>query len=128
MKYPHSRADSIEIFKKAVPQMSRHAAAFNPLSYAIWYEHTAGTNPALSQALAATETDPARSPLSDQDIENLYDTFIVENHGSFGPHYQEELFRTSGRNAAHFITAGRPLPQVLTNQPNADQLWAPCSE
>ncbi len=45
------------------------------------------------------------------------------NHGSFGPHYQEELWRTSGRNAAHFITAGRPLPQVLTNQPNADPLW-----
>ncbi|WP_107482979.1 discoidin domain-containing protein [Streptomyces sp. M41(2017)] len=70
--------------------------------------------------------NPARVdgvPVSDNKARNLYDTFIVENHGSFGPHYQEELFRTSGRNAAHFITAGRPLPQVLTNQPNADQLW-----
>ncbi|MEU1346770.1 discoidin domain-containing protein [Streptomyces sp. NPDC005786] len=54
---------------------------------------------------------------------NLYDTFIVENHNSFGPHYQEELWRTSGRNAAHFIAAGRPLPQVLTAQPNAGPLW-----
>ena len=54
---------------------------------------------------------------------NLYDTFIVENHGSFGPHYQAELWRTSGRNAAHFIAAGRPMPEVLTAQPNADQLW-----
>ncbi|WP_327121879.1 discoidin domain-containing protein [Streptomyces sp. NBC_01341] len=54
---------------------------------------------------------------------NLYDTFIVENHESFGPHYQEELWRTSGRNAAHFITAGRPMPQVLTAQPNAEPLW-----
>ncbi|MFJ4410170.1 discoidin domain-containing protein [Streptomyces sp. NPDC088910] len=54
---------------------------------------------------------------------NLYDSFIVENHGSFGPHYQQELWRTSGRNAVHFITAGRPLPQVLTEQPNAKQLW-----
>ncbi|CAG6390707.1 discoidin domain-containing protein [Streptomyces cocklensis] len=55
--------------------------------------------------------------------QNLYDTFIVENHGSFGPHYQQELWRTSGRNAAHFLTAGRPLPEVLTAQPNAEQLW-----
>jgi hypothetical protein len=55
--------------------------------------------------------------------QNLYDTFIVENHGSFGPHYQQELWRTSGRNSAHFITAGRPLPEVLTSQPNAKQLW-----
>jgi hypothetical protein len=55
--------------------------------------------------------------------QNLYDTFIVENHGSFGPHYQEELWRTSGRNAIHFATAGRPMPQVLTDQPNAGPLW-----
>lgn len=54
---------------------------------------------------------------------NLYGSFIVENHGSFGPHYQEELWRTSGRNAIHFITAGRPLPEVLTSQPNAWPLW-----
>ncbi|MFE9611903.1 discoidin domain-containing protein [Streptomyces sp. NPDC006012] len=62
-------------------------------------------------------------PVSANTARNLYDTFIVENHGSFAPHYQEELWRTSGRNAAHFITAGRPLPQVLTDQPNADALW-----
>lgn len=70
--------------------------------------------------------NPARVdgvPVSDNTARNLYDTFIVENHGSFGPHYQEELWRTSGRNAAHFITAGRPLPEALTNQPNADELW-----
>ncbi|MEV2210370.1 discoidin domain-containing protein [Streptomyces sp. NPDC050997] len=55
--------------------------------------------------------------------QNLYDTFIVENHGSFGPHYQEELWRTSGRNSAHFLAAGRDLPEVLTAQPNAGPLW-----
>lgn len=54
---------------------------------------------------------------------NTYDTFIVENHGSFGPHYQEELWRTSGRNAIHFLLAGRPLPEVITSQPNAERLW-----
>ncbi|MFJ5262262.1 discoidin domain-containing protein [Streptomyces sp. NPDC088387] len=61
--------------------------------------------------------------VSENTAHNVYDTFVVENHGSFGPHYQEELWRTSGRNAAHFVTAGRPLPEVLTNQPNADALW-----
>ncbi|MEV0093901.1 discoidin domain-containing protein [Streptomyces sp. NPDC050738] len=62
-------------------------------------------------------------PVSDNTAQNLYDTFIVENHLSFGPHYQEELWRTSGRNSAHFITADRPLPEVLTHQPNAGPLW-----
>ncbi len=54
---------------------------------------------------------------------NLYDTFLVENHGSFGPHYQCELWRTSARNAVHFLTAARPLPEVLTHQPNGERLW-----
>ncbi|HEY3483563.1 MAG TPA: hypothetical protein VGL02_32250, partial [Streptomyces sp.] len=34
-------------------------------------------------------------PISANTATNLYDTFLVENHGSFGPHYQEELWRTS---------------------------------
>ncbi|MDX8054464.1 discoidin domain-containing protein [Lentzea sp. BCCO 10_0798] len=62
-------------------------------------------------------------PVSANTATNLHDTFIVENHGSFGPHYQEELWRTSGRNAVHFLLAGRPLPEVLTKQPNGELLW-----
>ncbi|MFJ4831826.1 discoidin domain-containing protein [Streptomyces sp. NPDC088747] len=75
---------------------------------------------------AADLANPARVDgvaVSANTAQNLYDTFIVENHGSFGPHYQQELWRTSGRNSAHFLTAGRPLPQVLTAQPNAGLLW-----
>lgn len=62
-------------------------------------------------------------PISSNTAENLYDTFLVENHGSFGPHYQEELWRTSGRNAMHFLLADQPLPEVLTAQPNGEMLW-----
>ncbi|MFD7924179.1 discoidin domain-containing protein [Streptomyces sp. NPDC059740] len=75
---------------------------------------------------AADRANPALVdgvPVSDNTAHNLYDTFLVENHGSFGPHYQCELWRTSGRNAVHFLTAGRPLPEVLTAQPNGDLLW-----
>ncbi|MFD5827906.1 discoidin domain-containing protein [Lentzea sp. NPDC060358] len=62
-------------------------------------------------------------PISANTATNLHDTFLVENHGSFGPHYQEELWRTSGRNAVHFLLAGRPLPEVLAKQPNGELLW-----
>ncbi|GAA3351053.1 discoidin domain-containing protein [Amorphoplanes nipponensis] len=55
---------------------------------------------------------------------NLHDTFVVENHGSVHPHYQAELWRTAGRAAIHFMVAGRPLPEVLTHQPNGAELWA----
>lgn len=82
--------------------------------------------PQRDRAAPADLANPARVdgvPVSDNTAQNLYDTFIVENHGSFGPHYQAELWRTSGRNAAHFLTAGQPLPEVLTAQPNAGPLW-----
>ncbi|MFD3918606.1 discoidin domain-containing protein [Streptomyces sp. NPDC058595] len=75
---------------------------------------------------AADLANPARVDgvaVSANTARNLYDTFIVENHGSFGPHYQEELWRTSARNAAHFLVAGQELPEVLTSQPNAGPLW-----
>ncbi|MFD9870836.1 discoidin domain-containing protein [Streptomyces niveus] len=75
---------------------------------------------------AADLANPARVDgvaVSANTARNLYDTFIVENHGSFGPHYQEELWRTSARNAAHFLIAGQELPEVLTAQPNAGPLW-----
>ncbi|MFF1448424.1 discoidin domain-containing protein [Streptomyces sp. NPDC058274] len=84
-----------------------------------WSRNEAG----LPAADLANPTRVDGIAVSENTAQNLYDTFIVENHGSFGPHYQEELWRTSGRNAAHFLTAGRPLPQVLTAQPNAGPLW-----
>ncbi|MGW7690659.1 discoidin domain-containing protein [Streptomyces asiaticus] len=87
--------------------------------YGTWSRNEAGLPP-------ADLANPARVDgvaVSENTARNLYDTFIVENHGSFGPHYQEELWRTSGRNAAHFLAAGRPLPQVLARQPNAQPLW-----
>ncbi|MEV6491899.1 discoidin domain-containing protein, partial [Actinoplanes sp. NPDC051633] len=54
---------------------------------------------------------------------NIHDTFVVENHDSVNPHYQAELWRTAGRAAIHFITAGKPVPDVLLHQPNGAQLW-----
>ena len=55
---------------------------------------------------------------------NLHDTFIVEKHEAANPHHQAELWRTAGRVAIHLLLAGRPLPEVLTRQPNGAELWA----
>ncbi|GHH56383.1 discoidin domain-containing protein [Lentzea cavernae] len=84
-----------------------------------WSRNEAGL-PAADLANPSTVDGVA---ISANTATNLHDTFIVENHGSFGPHYQEELWRTSGRNAVHFLLAGRPLPEVLTRQPNGELLW-----
>lgn len=83
-----------------------------------------------SNASALPAADRANPAMVDGDrvdrrstAHNLHDTFIVENHGSANPHYQAELWRTAGRAAIHFLVAGRPLPEVLTHQPNGEQLW-----
>ncbi|HEX6339514.1 discoidin domain-containing protein [Umezawaea sp.] len=84
-----------------------------------WSRNMAGlpaadlANPALVDGVAVSANTAT----------NLHDTYVVENHGSFGPHYQEELWRTSARNAVHFLLAGRPLPEVITAQPNGERLW-----
>ncbi|MFG3259958.1 discoidin domain-containing protein [Streptomyces sp. NPDC048172] len=88
-------------------------------SYGAWSRNEAGLPPAD----LANPTRVDGVPVSRNTARNTYDTFIVENHESFGPHYQEELWRTSGRNAAHFLAAEQPLPEVLTAQPNAGPLW-----
>ena len=54
---------------------------------------------------------------------NIFDTFLVENHGSFEPHYQLETWRMSARVAAHFLAAGTELPAAITAKPNGDRLW-----
>lgn len=55
--------------------------------------------------------------------QNLYDTYLVENHGSYAPMYQESVGAYPGRNAIHFLLSGQRLPDVFTRQPNADRLW-----
>ncbi|MFD3793178.1 discoidin domain-containing protein [Streptomyces californicus] len=88
-------------------------------AYGTWSRNEAG----LPEADLANPARVDGVPVDRNTARNVHDTFIVENHGSFGPHYQAELWRTSGRNAAHFLAAGQPLPEVLTRQPNAGPLW-----
>ncbi|MDT0213949.1 discoidin domain-containing protein [Rothia sp. ARF10] len=91
-------------WREAFGRWSRNEAGLPPADLA---------NPTLIDGVAVSENT----------AHNIHDTFLAENHGSFGPHYQSELWRTSGRNAIHFLMAGAPLPEVLTAQPNGDQLW-----
>lgn len=89
--------------------------------FVFWAANASGL-PAADQANPAVVDGRAVSAWNV--AHNLHDTFIVENHESANPHYQAELWRTAGRAAAHFLAAGRALPQVLTNQPNGRELWA----
>lgn len=51
MKYEVSVERSAELLRLALPMMSKQAAALHPVSYAVWYEYVAQTNPALRSAI-----------------------------------------------------------------------------
>lgn len=55
--------------------------------------------------------------------QNIWDTFITENHGSWNPIYQQSSGAYPGRNAVQFLIAGQPLPEVLTKLPSDNELW-----
>jgi diguanylate cyclase len=55
--------------------MARHSAGFHPLSYSVWYEYLAGSNPGLRAAL--DERLAQTTLLSDRDIEALFDAHVA---------------------------------------------------
>lgn len=65
----------------------------------------------------------AGKPVSTNTMQTIYDTYLVENHGSFGPHYQSDIWRSGGRNAIQFILNDEPIPEYLKHQPNSAELW-----
>ncbi|ARK03586.1 hypothetical protein B8281_01405 [Cellulosimicrobium sp. TH-20] len=65
----------------------------------------------------------AGKPVSTNTMQTIHDTYLVENHGSFGPHYQSDIWRSGGRNAIHFLLRDEPLPEILLHQPNSAELW-----
>lgn len=53
MKYCDSQEKSAEYLRRVIPLMSKQAAAFHPISYAVWYEYVAGINPTLKADIDA---------------------------------------------------------------------------
>jgi diguanylate cyclase len=76
MRYTQNREASGEILRLLIPKMADHPATFTPLTYAVWYEFTAGVNPALSHVIGNYLNEGKK--IDDHVIENLYVEFISE--------------------------------------------------
>lgn len=77
MKYTHTREESLEVLRKAVPLMAQQPAALNPVHYAVWYEHVSGMNAHLSQELMSRLS--ARKVLTDADVLSLFESYVDIN-------------------------------------------------
>lgn len=76
MRYKESKEQSAELVRSVLALMGQHDAAFNPVSYAVWYEFAAGMNVRLVKAIeAALQVEPR---LGDATLNRLYQTHVVD--------------------------------------------------
>jgi diguanylate cyclase len=75
MRYRENREQTAELLRMVLPMMSRHAAGFHPLSYAVWYEYVSGSNHTLKSAIDALITKGHK--LDDGDIQELFDRHVA---------------------------------------------------
>jgi diguanylate cyclase len=68
--YPESHQKSAEYLRLAVAAMARQPAAWNPITYAVWYAHASGKFSSLSAEIEASLSD--RKPITDEAARLLY--------------------------------------------------------
>ena len=76
MRYQETKQQSAELLRQVIALMGQHDAAFNPISYAVWYEFAAGINHRLRQGIdKAIQTQPR---LGDAELARLYQEFVAD--------------------------------------------------
>ena len=95
MRYKENREQTAELLRMVLPLMARHAAGFNPTTYAVWYEYAAGINPKLTAALDARLA--AGAGLSDADLATLYEQHIADRDLASTEHMTFEIKRLVGQ-------------------------------
>lgn len=75
MRYSEDKERSAEILRLALPLMAKQEAGFHPTSYTLWYEHSAGLNPGLSNVL--DQRIQGGRPLTDYDVWQLHGEHVV---------------------------------------------------
>ena len=109
MRYRENRDQTAELLRMVLPLMSRHAAGFHPLSFAVWYEYAAGTNQTLKAAVDARVAASVR--LTDTDIEELFDRHVamrdIESSMRVRARIQEVVEQVTESTAKASLEVGR---------------------
>jgi diguanylate cyclase len=85
-RYREQKERSAELLRLALAHMGKHAAAFNPVTFALWYEYVAGINPMLKQAIDQQLADST----------SLDDTVVAQLHAAhIAPADEDTMSRIS---------------------------------
>jgi diguanylate cyclase len=119
MRYQHSREESAEFLRRALQLMSPHQAGYHPVSYAVWYEHAADLNPALTQELEKLLGTGAL--LSDEDICRLHALHIAGRDVQAFELAQSQLRETLGESEQQAVQAERRVKHFTLSLDDAIQ-------
>lgn len=104
MRYRETAAKSAEILRLVVPRISQHGGHFAPPSYSVWYEHVAGVNPALSEAVESHVRDHGTLPLPV--VQDLYSEHIQGRDRAHAERAQAAITEVLRRLAAAVAASG----------------------
>jgi len=99
-RYTEDKAASGEIMRLLLQKMPAHPAAFNPTTYAVWYEYLTGVNLPLNKSL--TEMLDSGQLLTDDAIYSLYCRHIADGNPDaekFFKQSMQEMLDNLGRFA-----------------------------
>jgi diguanylate cyclase len=80
MRYTQAKERSAELLRVTLGHMGRHTAAFNPITFTLWYEYAAGINPGLHAALERLLAEQAS--VGDDWVAKLYGEHIAPGEAS----------------------------------------------
>jgi diguanylate cyclase len=119
MRYQHSREESAEFLRRALQLMSPHQAGYHPVSYAVWYEHAADLNPALTQELE--KLLGAGMLLSDAEIGRLHALHIAGRDVQAFELAQNQLREALGESEKQAVHAERTVKLFTVSLDDAIQ-------
>lgn len=76
MKYSQTKEETVVLVRQVLATLGQHDAAFNPLSFAVFYEHAAGINARLSAAIDEQLRSTPR--LDDAAVQRLHQDFVAD--------------------------------------------------
>lgn len=129
LHYQQTRDESAALLKRVIAEMGQHDAPFSPITFAVWYEHFAGINPNLSQAVKASLEGGSR--LTASHIEHLYQDHLADPSAEAAQSTAAQVTRVMGNMAQKAEVTGRDavayglqlqgLSQALSNDdPGSD--------
>src|ERR1700675_2737688 len=123
MRYPETLERSAEYLRLALGLMSKHEAALNPITFAVWYEYASGRNAELKREVDAIASSGEK--LDEVTTRRLHRTYIAEldeqTIARLNAEFQRLLAEVSesaartGDDASEFGTRLEELGRELSN-------------